>query len=350
MKNSLLMIGPDPQGLGGISNVVSLWQKSGMFDANCIEYIPTVNDKTQNKLLFLIGRLPRFLLSLPGKNIVYIHTASSNSFYRKSLFIVLGALLGKKVILHIHPSNFYYFVSNLIWLPRRIAFWLLGCVDAFVVLVEDMQQKITSWFPNKPVCVLPNPVDVQGMSSSESNVRDRNRILFLGWLNRGKGVYDLVDAAKILEKERVDFVIDFFGTKEVEQLKSYILNEGLERKLTVHGWADEQRKLVALHKSTALILPSHTEGIPNVILEAMASKIPIISTRVGGLLEILRDGENAVIIEPGNPQDIAEKIKFVFNNRLYCQNIAERSYLEVCKKYDLPIIKKRFEEMLEHLI
>ena len=165
-------------------------------------------------------------------------------------------------------------------------------------------------------------------------------------VNRGKGVYDLVDAAQILVVEGMDFIIDFYGTKEIEQLRKYVSERKLDAFIKVHGWANENQKLEALHHSTALILPSHTEGIPNVILEAMAAKVPIISTLVGGLTEILRDGENAIIVEPGNPTDLAEKIKFALDNRQFCYDIAHNAYLEAREKYDLPIIKAQLQKIL----
>ena len=225
-------------------------------------------------------------------------------------------------------------------------FWLLRQVDSFVVLTEDMRQRINVLFPGKPIYVLRNPVDLNAISCSGGTERDMKRLLFLGWFNRGKGVYDLVDAAEILVKQGVDFIIDFYGTKEVEKLREYVFEKKLDSSVKVHGWADEKQKLEALHRSTALVLPSYTEGIPNVILEAMAAKVPIISTLVGGLTEILRDGENAIIVEPGNPTDLAEKIKFALDNRQFCYDIAHNAYLEAREKYDLPIIKAQLQKIL----
>jgi glycosyltransferase involved in cell wall biosynthesis len=78
----------------------------------------------------------------------------------------------------------------------------------------------------------------------------------------------------------------------------------------------------------------------------MAAKVPIVSTLVGGLREVLRNGENAIIVEPKNIYDLAEKIKFVLNNQEICNELAENAYSEVKEKYDLPIIKKQFLNIL----
>ena len=345
-KLGMLMIGPRFQGLGGISRVAYLWQRSGLFKNNSITYLPSVNDGGRNKFILLLKCLAVFLVKLPFYRFIYIHTASFNSFYRKSFFLFLAVLFRKKIILHIHPSYFYLFITAFSGVKKKFFFWLLSQVDSFVVLTEDMQQKINTLFPGKPVYVLHNPVDVNAMGVPGKAEREKAKLLFLGWFNREKGVYDLVDAAQILVVEGVDFIIDFYGTKEIEQLRKYVSERKLDAFIKVHGWANENQKLEALHHSTALVLPSHTEGIPNVILEAMAAKIPIISTLVGGLAEILRDGENAIIVEPGNPCDLAEKIRFVLNNQSYCNDLVEKAYMEACEKYDLPVIKAQFQKIL----
>jgi len=341
------MIGPDPQGFGGVSRVVCLWQRSGLLEENTITYLPTVDDSGRSKFILLLKSLAHFFVSLPFNRVVYIHTASFNSFYRKSLFIFLGGLFRKKIVLHIHPSYFYQFITGFSGLKKKLFFWLLSQVDIFVLLTEDMQRKIYSLFPGKPVHVLRNPVDVSAMHCPDKVERDKKRLLFLGWFNFGKGVYDLVDAAEILAKEGMDFIIDFYGTKEVDKLRSYISERNLDSFVKVHGWANEKQKLEALHRSTALILPSHSEGIPNVILEAMAAKIPIVSTLVGGLTEILRNGKNAIIVEPKNAHDLAEKIKFVLDNQSYCNDLTEIAYMEACEKYDLPVIKHKVQAFLK---
>ena len=348
-KTQILMIGPDLQGLGGVSRVVSLWQRSGLFEENLITYLSTVDDSGRSKFLLLLKCLAEYCVLLPFSRVVYCHTASFNSFYRKSIFLFLAVLFRKKVVLHIHPSYFYQFITAFSGFKKKSFFWLLSQVDMFVVLTEDMQHKIVSLFPGKSVHVLRNPVDVGAMHCPEKVKRYNKRFLFLGWFNHGKGVYDLVEAAAILVKEGLDFTIDFYGTKEIDKLRSFVSEKNLDSFVKVHGWANEKQKLEALHISTALVLPSHTEGIPNVILEAMASYIPIISTLVGGLTEVLRDGENAIIVEPKNPHDLAEKMKFALDNRQFCHELASNAYIEAREKYDLAVIKKQFQNILDSI-
>ena len=139
----------------------------------------------------------------------------------------------------------------------------------------------------------------------------------------------------------------FFGTKEVKQLKKYVEEKGLSFTIKVNGWAGDDKKLEELFRATMLILLSHTEDIPNVTLEAMATKTPIVSTLVGGLKEVLKDGENAIIAEPHNSLDLSEKISMCLNNEVLRTKIAGNAYREIEEKYDFPIIKREFGKIVE---
>lgn len=348
MSGTCIMIGPDPEGLGGISRVVKNIKKDAFFEVNAIVYIPSVNEVSKSKFLFLLSALLQYISKafLLKNGRVHIHTASFNSFYRKSLFLLLSIVLGKKVILHVHPSFFVTFISSFQGFKKRFFFFLLDGVNTFVVLTRQMQQDMNLLFPGKSVVVLRNPVDVAELQAPYGINREYSRFLFLGWFTPGKGVYDLVNAAELLIKDGEHFFIDFYGTKNVGQLRSYIAEKGMAANLLVHGWADDKQKIAALHRSTALVLPSHTEGIPNVVLEAMAARTPVISTMVGGLSEILRDRENSLVIEPKNSQDIAEKIRFALHHPEHCRKCADTAYQDIVKEYDLPLIQKQLKTLL----
>ena len=99
-----------------------------------------------------------------------------------------------------------------------------------------------------------------------------------------------------------------------------------------------------------LILPSHSEGLPNVILEAMATRTPILSTFVGGLKEVLRDGDNALLFKEKNAEDLSKKIIKLVNDKVLREHISENAYREVVQKYDVEIIRRQFRNILEEAL
>jgi len=343
------MVGPDPAGLGGISRVVSLWRSGGYFDEFHIEYFASVPG-SGNKPLTLLMALVRFIFAcLAGCRAVYVHTASFHSFYRKCLFMSPAILLRSRLIVHIHPSFFSRFVSSLSGVKRRIAWAILSRAEAFVVLTPEIKSDISALFPSKPIYILSNPIDIKGMENISNIKRRSDRVLFLGWYMKRKGVYELVDALEILRKNSIEVSADFFGTKEIEELRSYVAARGLSASVRINGWIGEEDKVRALYGSTMLVLPSHTEGVPNVILEAMATRTPIVSTLVGGLKDVLRDGENAVIAEPENAADLSQRIRMVLQDDELAGRIAETAYRQASERYDLPVIKIRFKTILDSI-
>ena len=345
-KRSIVMIGPDLRGLGGISRVVSLWKKAGFFASNNIKYLSTTDEFGKGRLWSLIICFFHFLFKLPETKIIYIHTASFNSFYRKSIFLFLAFLFKKKVILHIHPVYFFDFISGFNG-PRKYLFKkLLLKIRAFIVLTPKMQQRLREFFPDVQSFILPNPIDLVDMRCNEEEKRFPKRLLFLGWYVKGKGIYELVDAIKILQEKKVDVMLDFYGTKNIDQLRNYVKIQCLEKCVYVHDWIDDNKKREVLCRCTALVLPSYTEGIPNVILEAMATKTPIIATSVGGIKEILHNMQNAIIVKVGDANDLAKKIEFVIKNPAICKQLANRAYSDVVRNHNLEDIVEKLEKFL----
>lgn len=347
-QKRVLVVAPDLNGLGGIARVNRVLADSGVFEELNITYVESATDQEDvNQLLFFLKNLVKFILLLiSGAEIVYVHTSSGRSFYRKSCFLLPAVVLRKKVILHIHPTHFYDFISDLSGFRKRFAIGLMGAVTSFVVLTEQMRDKISKMFPGKPVDVLRNPIEPELYGGSGNYHRKKNRLLYLGWYVRDKGVYDLVDAVEILEEMGVDFELNFYGRRGREELLRYVKEKGLSAKVSVEGWLYHDDKLEALYRSGILILPSYSEGIPNVILEAMVTGTPILSTAEGGLSEVLKDNHNAVITSAGDPKKLAADIAMMIEDDRLRNMIAENARHDVLEKYDIRIIRESFKNII----
>lgn len=351
-KNSIVMVGPGMNGLGGISRVVQLWRQSAIFRDNNIKYVESVNVSGTCKHLFLLRQLFLFIKSIMFRRcIVYIHVSSNMSFWRKSFFILLSKMYRKKIVLHIHPTHFFSFIKDARYFKKWLVYFILNRVNYFIVLSEDMKQKMQAELKNDIVSVLRNPVNIRAMSVGlDKYQRADNVLLYLGWYIQEKGIFDLVDAAEILIKNNIPIKIVFYGTKNSATLKSYVKRKKLNHTITINGWIGGEDKLRALHTCTALVLPSHSEGIPNVILEAMATHTPIIATPVGGLAEILTDGENAFVVKPKDPIDLSKVIRLCLADKEKRKALSERAYKEAMEFYDIGIIENQFKKILDAVI
>lgn len=345
------MVGPDIKGLGGISRVVQIWESSGLLFEHGIRYLPSVSEASHNKFLFTIHNLFKFaLLLVRGCSSIYIHIGGYGSLLRKAGFILLARCLSKKVLLHIHPGDFFQVLSLERGLNRRFAFFVLKHIQAFIVLTEEMRRSFEFYFPNRKVFILTNPVDINNLKNTNGYKREKNRLLYMGWYIKEKGVFELVDAVYLLFQKNIEVYLDFYGTKQIEELKAYVKKAKLNKYISVNGWITGKDKLQALHTCTMLILPSHSEGVPNIVLEGMATKTPIVATAVGGLKEMLKDYENAFIVQTRNPNHLSVKIIECLQDESLRQKVAENAYHYVLEKHDIQLIKKTFSQILGEVL
>jgi glycosyltransferase involved in cell wall biosynthesis len=158
-------------------------------------------------------------------------------------------------------------------------------------------------------------------------VKEGERVLLaVGRLSREKGLADLVRALARLRE-----------TAPVENFKLVILGEGPERssveeearrlglveRVVFAGHASDVRPFYAL--ADALALPSHSEGSPHVLLEAMASGVPVAATGVGGVPEIVADEETALLVPPRDPSALAGALARLLSDRTLARALAERA-------------------------
>lgn len=143
---------------------------------------------------------------------------------------------------------------------------------------------------------------------------DHFKALMAGRLAKGKGFEELIQAAKkVLEQNKqVSFVIAGEGELE-KSIKRTIHDNGLQDHFLLLGYRDD---LCRVMKSVDLfVLPSHAEGTPRVITEAMAAGLPIIATNVGGIPEQVEDRKNGLLIEPKRPDQLANAILGLMDDR-----------------------------------
>lgn len=139
--------------------------------------------------------------------------------------------------------------------------------------------------------------------------------MYMGEISKRKGGFDLLKAIVDNKEYFADKLLLRMGGNEVDgDIKAYILENGLESFVTYEGWIAGQKKIDCLNWEDVYILPSYNEGLPIAILEAMAYSHPVISTPVGGIPEIIKSGENGILVQPGDTKGIADAIKFYIEN------------------------------------
>jgi glycosyltransferase involved in cell wall biosynthesis len=154
--------------------------------------------------------------------------------------------------------------------------------------------------------VIPNAVDVEGAPRSRRAVRDRPRILSVGRLKAPKDFPTLVRALGDLRPDSFEAVIVGDGPDR-QLLEEEIHELGLEDRVSLAGERRDVPELLA--GADVFVLPSRSEGHPVSVLEAMAAGIPVVASRVGGVPEQVSDGETGLLVEPGDPTELAAALR-----------------------------------------
>lgn len=146
---------------------------------------------------------------------------------------------------------------------------------------------------------------------------DRPQIICVARLSPEKGLFGLLDAIKLLEQRGLvcDLVLVGDGP-ERSALESYSRQLNIGSRIVYSGRLDEQATLAAIGDADLLVLPSFMEGLPVVLMEAMALGIPVIASHVAGIPELIEDGVSGLLFRPADWYDLADKIEQMFADDL----------------------------------
>ncbi|MBJ6724248.1 glycosyltransferase family 4 protein [Geomesophilobacter sediminis] len=344
----ILMAGPSREGRGGITKVVNNWLEADYLAGFRLDYLATTAGEG-GKLLPAVAAVARAARRLGEYDLLYIHSSSRSSFFRKSLIAWLGRLYGRRMILHIHPNHFLDFLAQARGVKRSYILATMAQFEAVVALNDEVAAVVRRLLPGRQVFVLPNPVDLNRFAAPAPERRDEATFLFLGSLLPAKGIYDLAAAVEILKGRGVRVRVNCFGASDGGAFAAHLARRGLGE-ISVGSWLGPDEVVRELKRCTALILPSHTEGLPNVVLEAMAARTPVLATSVGGLQDLLRDGENALVFAPADPESLADKIALSLADPALRRTVADRGFRDVAGRYDSAVLKKRFRSILEAVL
>lgn len=202
---------------------------------------------------------------------------------------------------------------------------LLAKADLIHCVSGDMKERLTRFglaaqkaFVNYP-SIQPNKFFKNGRVPFQA--RTKISIVSVGRLCFQKGYVYAFLALKILADKNVRFTYHIIGEGADRGMLTYLIEElGLKNLVVMHGKASSKKVFEMLKNADVFLLPSLSEGVSNAALEAMAMELPVVSTKVGGMAEVIQHGENGLLTDWRNPQHMAEQ--FVWLQQNPCKGIA----------------------------
>jgi glycosyltransferase involved in cell wall biosynthesis len=247
------------------------------------------------------------------------------------------------------------------WQPKFVAHEtaLRDSTDAFICISNVVRDYIRPVFdmPEDRTHVIYNGLDLDRFTIADpiEKLRDRCDLPFgvplvamVGRLTKVKDIPNFIHAAPLVLRSIPEARFVLVGDGEDRAvIESQIASAGLDDRFILMGSRDDVPEI--MHAIDCLAMPSLTEGVPRSLLEAFASKTPVVATSVGGMTEILRDGENSWVVPTSNPERLAESIVDVLQSPDKVRRRTERARKEV-EIYGLDPWIKSLESVFDRLL
>ena len=162
-----------------------------------------------------------------------------------------------------------------------------------------------------------------------------SEILCVGRLTSAKGQHILLDAARIVKERGYGFRLTFVGEGEDRaSLEDQVRKHHLAEEVSLTGALGQDKVMEYYRKSDLFVLPSFAEGVPVVLMEAMALEIPVISTRITGIPELIEDERTGLLVTPGNSVELAEAMIKVLKDKAYGRKLGEEARKAVLREFN----------------
>lgn len=358
-KLRICFIAPKPPPYGGIANwynTISNYAKS-QTNIECINInIAPSSRTTEGRTIFnrviisglqILSKIRELYLILNKHNINIVHMTTSGqlALFRDIILLKLCKMKNIPSVYHLHFGRLPEIAikNNIEWKLAKIAIKLSAHT---IVLDRPSLKSITSKLPEVNVSCIGNPFDISILNSLRYTKKNTS-IVFVGWVIQSKGIEDILLAWENLSSHFKDYSLKIIGPYKQQYFEQLSQRYSLER-VNFTGELDHQNTLQAIADASILLLPSHTEGFPNVILEAMAVKTSIIASNVGAIPDILSDN-CGICIKPKDTKQLTNAIEACITSSELCAKYAENAYEKLHNQYELSNIFGKYQAIWRHL-
>jgi glycosyltransferase involved in cell wall biosynthesis len=343
-------LAPSLEVRGGVSSVVQIISDY-LSPYVVMNHIPTMVEESLLRKGAVFARslqTLRRVLASQEPAIFHIHFASRGSTLRKLILAEMVADAGRPLILHAHGARFDSFHRGLPNILRRRVNAALQRATAFIALSQQWREFFINECELSPsqITVLPNPVRWQPDVPNRAG-RPFVQIVKLGRLSERKGSYDLVNAYAALPPEvRARARLVLAGDGDVEGVRKLAAPFG--DSVRVLSWIGSAERDRLLAESDVFALPSHAEGLPMALLEAMACGLPAITTPVGGIPDVFSHGVEGLLVQPGRVDELSAAMKRLILDDAERLGCGARAHLRT-RALDVHVYARRLADLYHRI-
>ncbi len=279
------------------------------------------------------------IISKENYDIVHLVSSASFGLVKDLIILYLAKKFSLKSVIHFRFGRIPQLYQHNNW-ERRLLHRVVNSATKVIVIDKTSYNTLVE-YGYQNIIYLPNPINqsvLDFVSKNRNIIKEPSKILFAGHVVKSKGVFELIEATKEIKGISVDVIGYVSDDTRRELIKKAGDNPYW---LNIKGEMNYENTLKHMLSAGVFVLPTYTEGFPNVILESMACACPIVTTKVGAIPEMLDidgKGDCGICIEPKNVKDLESAIKKMLSNVDYARTCGENAYARVVQKYSMPKI------------
>jgi glycosyltransferase involved in cell wall biosynthesis len=298
--------------------------------------------------LALFSRVAGRLFSSEKPDLVYFSLSPGGwAFYRDLVLVALFRMAGIAHVFHLHGRGIAKAANAAAW---RRAFYRFAFARAFVITLGDsLYRDIEELVARDRVFIVPNGIrDASRGEPTIPALRHPPRILFLSNMLTSKGPLVLLEALAALARRGIAFEARFAGawrgSISPEEFSAKVHSLGLAGRVTHLGPLHSDAKARAFSEADIFALPTHyeNEALPLVVIEAMMHGLPVVTTRLGALPDIVADGKTGELIQPESAAELAAALERLLRSR----DLRLQYGRAARARYEHDLTDQRFEERL----
>ena len=307
---------------GGISAVINAHLESNLYNQFDVKIIETHIDKSSLiKIYYFLRSILYFIFYIFRSDIVHIHFSEPISLLRKIPFVIFSSLLNKHIISHLHAPGHIPRLNKSFFVIYKYFF---SKSNDIIVLSKTWKNMVVSDFnmDQDKVHVISNPC---APIKFETFFAKKKHILFAGSLIPRKNYKTLISAFSKIHNNFSDWELIICGNGELEDAKELVDKLKINKKVNFLGWVKDETKHKVFSEASIFCLPSFAEGLPMAILDAFSYNIPVVSSKVGGIVDFVSHNQEVLFFDPNSIEELYICLKEIITNESLNEKLVNAS-------------------------